>query len=224
MMTPTVRPWAFAATCAIAGALAVPLHPVTTVVSAVATGLTGLVGLRVWRWSRLSPSAGSERRALWWLGLGLLVGLALLAVIRLILEPLLPAIGARIAAAGTIPLWRRAAIIYVAAVSEELLFRLLLLSLIAGLLVRLRGSVSRPKDVDLWAANSMSALAFAVVHLPSWGGAAGMGAALAASVVALNVVAGLVLGHVFATRGIVAAIWTHAGGDCAIQLIGPLTS
>ncbi len=42
-------------------------------------------------------------------------------------------------------------------------------------------------------------------------------------VLTLNGVAGLVCGHVFVRYGIVAAIWTHAGGDCAIQLIGPMT-
>jgi hypothetical protein len=42
-------------------------------------------------------------------------------------------------------------------------------------------------------------------------------------VMTLNGLGGVVFGYVFVTRGIVAAIWTHAGGDCAIQLIGPLT-
>lgn len=46
---------------------------------------------------------------------------------------------------------------------------------------------------------------------------------LAAAVLLLNGVAGIVLGYVFATRGILAAVLTHAGADTAIQLIGPLT-
>ena len=39
----------------------------------------------------------------------------------------------------------------------------------------------------------------------------------------LNAVGGLVFGYVFVTLGIVTAMWVHAGADCAIQLIGPLT-
>jgi hypothetical protein len=41
-------------------------------------------------------------------------------------------------------------------------------------------------------------------------------------VLALNAAAGLVMGHVFARQGIALAMWTHAGGDCAVQLLGPL--
>jgi hypothetical protein len=35
---------------------------------------------------------------------------------------------------------------------------------------------------------------------------------------------GVAFGYVFVTRGIVPAMFAHAGADCAIQLIGPLTS
>jgi len=47
--------------------------------------------------------------------------------------------------------------------------------------------------------------------------------ALPLAVIALNAVGGVVLGRAFVYRGIVAAMWIHAGADCAIQLIGPLT-
>jgi hypothetical protein len=32
-----------------------------------------------------------------------------------------------------------------------------------------------------------------------------------------------VSGYLFVTRGIIAAIWAHAGADIATQLVGPLT-
>jgi membrane protease YdiL (CAAX protease family) len=141
-----------------------------------------------------------------------------------LIEPAIPSIGARIAKAGTLPVWRRALVIYVAAVGEELVFRLLLLSAITGVIVRLlRLPGGRPTPLVVWLANLVSALAFAAVHLPSWSGAAPMSPGLAASVLALNAVGGLVVGYVFARHGIAAATWTHAGADCAIQLVGPLT-
>jgi hypothetical protein len=158
------------------------------------------------------------------MGLGLLVGLVLLGAIRLAIEPALPAIGARMAAAGALPLWRRVLIIYVAAVTEELVFRLLLLSLLAGLAARLfRLAGQTPTPAVVWAANGLSALAFAAVHLPSWSAIGPLSVGLALSVLALNAVGGIVFGHVFVTRGIVAAMWAHAGADCALQIIGPLT-
>ena len=157
------------------------------------------------------------------LALGLLVGLTLLAVIRLVIEPRVPEIGLRIEAAGALPLWRRAAIIYVAAVAEELIFRVVLFSLIVGIAIRLWRRTTRvPTPAIVWSANVVSALAFAAVHLPAWSGTASS-VALPLAVLALNTAASLVIGRVFATRGIAAAIWTHAGGDCAIQLMGPLT-
>jgi membrane protease YdiL (CAAX protease family) len=158
------------------------------------------------------------------MGLGLVVGLLVLAVIRIAVQPAVPSIGARIASAGTLPVWRRALIIYVAAVGEELLFRLLLLSVIAGLATRLlRVPAQVPTSPVVWLANVLSALAFAAVHLPAWSGAASPSVGLTMSVLILNALAGVFLGYVFVTRGIVAAIWAHAGADCAIQLLGPLT-
>ena len=116
------------AVCAIAGALAVPVDPVASPVSTLVAGFVGFLGLRVWRWSGLSGSVKTEApdgfgravRPAASLGLGLIVGLLLLGVIRLAIEPTVPAAGARMAAAAALPMWRRVVIIYVAAVGEEL--------------------------------------------------------------------------------------------------------
>jgi hypothetical protein len=158
------------------------------------------------------------------LTLGLIVGLLLLGVIRLVIEPRVPAAGARIAAAAALPIWRRLVIIYVAAIGEELVFRLLLLSVIAGLTMRLLRRAARvPTRGVVSFANGLSALAFAAVHLPAWSTVAPMGLGLSLMVLTLNGLGGIVFGYVLVTRGIVAAMWAHAGADCAIQLIGPLT-
>ena len=220
------------AACAIAGALAVPLDAVATPVSTLIAGLVGFFGLRLWRWSGLpsslktEASVGFERvvRPAASLGLGLIVGLLLLGVIRLVIEPTVPAAGARIAAAATLPIWRRVLIIYVAAVGEEVVFRLFLLSLVTGLTMRLLRRAARvPSGGVVWAAIGLSALAFAAVHLPAWSAVGPVSPGLALMVITLNGVGGVVFGYVFVTRGIVAAMWAHAGADCAIQLIGPLT-
>ena len=225
--------WAFVGACALAGALAVPPGAVVTPISAGIVAVLGLLGLRVWRWSGLQqPMRSRGQRGGWrlvtpvaWLGLGLLLGLVVLGVMRSVIQPVLPSIGARIARAGTMPVWQRLAIVYVAAVGEELVFRLLLLSLFAGLMTRFLGlPAASPNPGVVWLANVLSALAFAAVHLPAWAGAAPMSPALLASVLTLNGTAGIVMGYVFATRGILAAIWTHAGADCAVQLLGPFTS
>jgi hypothetical protein len=218
---------ALIAAAAVAGALAVPLHVLATPLSAGAFALLALAGLRVWRWSGLPACVTTPRGVPWkfagpivWLALGVAIGLALLAMIRLVIEPSVPSIGDRIAAAGRLPVWRRLAIIYVAAVGEELIFRLLLLSAVAGIARRLARRSQPPSRAAVQTANAVAALAFAASHLPAW--AAALSLPLALAVVALNGIAGAILGIVFVKRGIGPAIWTHAGGDCAIQLIGPL--
>ena len=233
MTAPILRRWwLFLLVCAVAGGLAVPLDPVATPVAAVVAGLLGLAGLHLWRWSRLSSlgvwdrSGSRERfvRPAVWLGLGLAVGLLFLGVLRLLIEPAMPAAGARLAAAAAVPLWRRLIVIYVAAVSEEVLFRLLLLSFIAGLAARLFRMADRtPSRSVAWAANAVTAFAFAAVHLPAWYAVGSLSAGLALIVLALNGAGGAVFGYVFVTRGIVAAMWAHAGADIATQVVGPLT-
>lgn len=101
-----IQTWGFVALCAVAGALAVPVNAVASPASAFVAGLVGLLGLRTWRWSRLPSFIKTEAphgigrvvRPGVSLGIGLIVGLVLLGVIRLVLEPAVPAAGARIAA------------------------------------------------------------------------------------------------------------------------------
>lgn len=229
---PPVQAWSFVAACAIAGALAVPVDAVASPVSSLVAGLVGYLGLRLWRWSALPfllKTHATNRfmrvlRLVASFGLGLLLGLLLLGVIRIVIEPIIPAAGARIGSASALPIWRRILIIYVAAVGEELVFRLLLLSVVVGLTMRLLWRTPRePGREVVWSAIGLSALGFAAVHLPAWSGVAPWSLGLVLMVITLNSVGGLAFGYVFVTRGIVAAMWAHAGADCAIQLIGPLT-
>ena len=132
---------AFIVASVVCGALSVPWNPIFTAVAGGVGGFMAALALWVRRWARLPevirrPAAARSVARLQdiaiWFGIGFAVGLVLLAIIRLVIEPAVPAAGARIAAAGQLPVWRRLLIIYVAAVGEELLFRVLLLSLVAG--------------------------------------------------------------------------------------------
>jgi membrane protease YdiL (CAAX protease family) len=159
-----------------------------------------------------------------WIGAGLLFGLAVLAVIRLLIEPVVPAAGARIVAAAELPLWRRAVVVYVAAVGEELVFRLILLSLVAGLAVRAFGADDGTSGPRLaWLANVVSALVFGAAHLQAWAAVGPLSLGRVMMVMTLNGLGGLLFGHLFLRRGIAPAMWAHAGADCAIQFVGPLT-
>ena len=223
--------WVLIVVCVVAGALSVRFDTLGTPLAAAGAGLLGLIGLRLYDWSRLPAytltlAPDEEERppvgvALLWFIVGLVVGLTILAFMRFVIEPWIPAIGQRIEAAGDLSIGRRLVIIYVAAVTEELIFRLVLLSGIVGASIRaLRRTTLVPTQGIVWSANVACAVAFAGSHLPSWSGAS---FGLATWVFVLNFVAGLVMGYVFVTRGISSAMWAHAGGDCAIQLVGPLS-
>ena len=223
---------AFIVASIVCGALSVPWNPIVTAVAGGVGGLMAALALWVRRWARLPevirrpaaarPVARLQDIAIWF-GIGFAVGLVLLAIIRLVIEPAVPAAGARIAAAGHLPVWRRLLIIYVAAVGEELLFRVLLLSLVVGVIVSLmRRADHVPTTVVLTTATVIASLLFAAAHLQAWSGI-GLSAGVVATVMALNSLGGLVFGYAYVTRGILAAVFAHAGGDVAIQLIGPLT-
>jgi membrane protease YdiL (CAAX protease family) len=227
----STSPWPLAALCAAAGALAVPPHLAATPISAAIAVAGGLLGRHAAVWAGLprqdQGSAGRRLgkivRAVAAAVSGLGVGLLSLAVMRLALAPTIPAIGARLEQAGARPLGQRAATVFVASVGEEVAFRLLLLSVLAGLLARLfRRPGGVPTRRVLGAANALAALAFGAAHLPAWGAAVALSPGIVLAVLALNGFGGLVFGHLFTRYGIAAAIWSHAGADAAIQLVGPL--
>jgi len=73
------------------------------------------------------------------------------------------------------------------------------------------------------AANGLSALASGAAHLPAWSAVGHLSPTLALTVVMLNGVGGFVFGYVFVKRGIIAAMWAHAGADCVSRWMGPWT-
>ena len=75
--------------------------------------------------------------------------------------------------------------------------------------------------MSVWIAVVVSALAFALVHLPAWTAATSVTPLLIVAVLALNGIAGLVLGQVYWRFGIEAAIACHYAGDLMIQGLGP---
>jgi ABC-2 type transport system ATP-binding protein len=111
-----------------------------------------------------------------------------------------------------------------AGITEETIFRLFGLSLLAwlgGLLFQeLDG---RPKLAVLWTANILFALAFGAAHLP---GAEAMGWPINTLVVTrtliLNGLAGLVLGWLFWTFGLETAMLAHFFGDVVLYTLLPI--
>ena len=133
------------------------------------------------------------------------------------IEPVHPPFPFSVVAAGT------------AAIGEELLYRLFLLSLwalVLRLIVRRLGGT-----VNLsWLANAFAAVAFAVAHLPAAmlilgvSTPAQLPATLLAEIIVLNTLVGLVAGQQYIRSGLVAAIGVHFWMDIVLHVVWPLVT
>ena len=169
------------------------------------------------------------------LGIALLIGVVMggiLLAALMLLASVEPQLKARLAARVDQPAWMPWALAVEASVLEEIVFRLFLLSGVIWLASRLFGEKRKKKKMTeeagrnppqavVWTAVGVSALAFGLAHLPSWMAAASPTPFLIAGVLALNGIAGVVLGRIYWIWGIEAAILCHFAGDMMLQGLGP---
>ncbi len=123
----------------------------------------------------------------------------------------------------SMPVWKRMLLALHAGISEEILFRLLLLSglLWAALLIT-RALWPRISATRVfWICNLFVAIAFGVAHVPAWAALTTVTASLAAVVISVNGVVALALGLVYWRWGIYAAIIAHCLADATFWGIGP---
>jgi len=153
---------------------------------------------------------------------GLALGALLLGLIVFALLPLEPKLAVRLAARLDYPAWWPFAVAFEASVLEEIVFRLFLLSATVWLLGRGWRKDRKPASpAVVWAATGVSALAFALVHLPSWTAVTSPTPLLVSCVLGLNAIAGVVFGRVYWRWGIEAAIACHYAADLIVQSLGP---
>lgn len=239
-MTVPEYPWRVLMALATLGEVAVvlavprPLSVAVLVVASVAmTGAVGF-GLLFGRRAGLGApllAAGVHggpipRGACARLAVALLAGLVLGAVVtgtlRLLAIPAVPALRTRFIAEAAAPLWKRWIIAFDAAVLEEILFRLFIISVAAWAIQRLAAApAGAPSDATAWSANILAALAFALAHVPQWLAVAPRNPAVVVTVIATNTAAGLAFGHLFLRRGIEAAMAAHFAADVMVHVLGP---
>ncbi len=110
------------------------------------------------------------------------------------------------------PLWKRLALALHAGTSEELVFRLFLLSALIWI-VRKR---------SFWIPNALVAIGFGLAHLPAWAAITTLTPALVIAVVLVNGSAALALGWVYWRYGIVMAIVANVLADSVLWGLGPV--
>jgi hypothetical protein len=123
-----------------------------------------------------------------------------------------------------VPAWAGFLASFYGGVSEEILLRLLVLSLLAwmGRFVN-RTPEGRPGLGALWVANVLAAILFGLGHLPATH-AAGLplDALVITRAVVLNGLLGLTFGWLYWTFGLEAAMVSHFSGDIVLHVIWPL--
>ena len=134
-----------------------------------------------------------------------------------------PSLLARLQREVSLPSWIRAVIAFDAAVLEEIIFRLLVLSAVFCLIsaVGRIGSKIYPAAL-FWLSNLLVAVLFGAAHLPSWAGVGPLTPGVVIAVLFINGFAALVLGYTYWKWGIFAAIAMHFAADLTIHGIGPV--
>ena len=152
---------------------------------------------------------------------GLVLGVVLAALDGLLFLPRGPAALRHLG--ETVPLWKRllAGLLY-GGITEEILMRLFLFSLVAWLLGLVwKSPAGRPANGAFWLANVVVAILFALGHLPATQAITPLTPAVVTRSLFLNGMASLTFGYLFWRRGLESAMVAHACAHVGLQLLGP---
>jgi membrane protease YdiL (CAAX protease family) len=156
---------------------------------------------------------------------GAIGGALIIAIDKWVFSPrlkvLLAASGAPASATAAPPAWQGLLASFYGGIAEEVLLRLLVLTLLAwlGSLIS-HDAHDRPTLAVLWIANVLAAVLFGLGHLP---GTAAAGIPLTALVVVravvLNGLLGIAFGWLYWTRGLESAIIGHFSADLILHVL-----
>ncbi len=197
------------------------LYTAPAVIGLWLAGRTGLGAPLLDEWTRGGRVAGRLRAMLpVAIGAGLAVsvlGIAIPAAIK----PLLPPAPAGPVAPAP-PAWQGVLASYSAGVTEEVLLRLFVMTLLAWLgRFLLRRRDERPTAAVLWSANLLAALLFGAAHLPAQAAVSALTPVVVIAVIGLNAMGGVVFGWLYATRGLESAMVAHFSADLVVHGLLP---
>ncbi|MEY2479691.1 MAG: hypothetical protein QOI04_618 [Verrucomicrobiota bacterium] len=152
---------------------------------------------------------------------GVFLGGALVALLT-VLSRDLPLATARLEAEAGWPLWRRMFLAAEAATTEEIVFRLFLLSILIWIAVSISKTARSFRVVTFGLANVAVAIGFGLAHLPAWSRITSLTPSIVLMVLALNGVTAVILGYAYWRHGLVAAITLHFATDVMVHGVGPI--
>ncbi len=122
----------------------------------------------------------------------------------------------RVKAAGDVPLATRVLIVLFSSVTEELIYRVGVATLVASVaFLALRQRTPRAASISIWLGILVACVLFGLAHVGNLPNVPHP----YLRAITLNGVAGLVLGWLYWYRGLEAAVLAHLGADATIYLV-----
>ncbi len=151
---------------------------------------------------------------------GALAGALVVALDRLVFQPLIPEFQA--AELPQPAIWKGALASLYGGIAEELLCRLFLLSLFALFLRWISRTPTRLSSWIFWTANVMVALLFGLGHLPAAASILPLTPIWVTRVLVLNGLFAVAAGYLFWKRGLESAMLAHWTADIVFHVITPI--
>lgn len=120
------------------------------------------------------------------------------------------------------PAWQGFLASFYGGITEELLMRLFLMSLLAwltGLVWRV--APGQPASGAFWAANVATTVLFGVGHLPTTAALTPLTPAVVARAIVLNGIAGIGFGYLYWRKGLESAALAHFSADIVLHVLAP---
>ena len=153
--------------------------------------------------------------------LGVLVGALIMGLEKVIFVPRLPEALAK--ADTRIAAWKGLLASFYGGIVEEILIRLLLMSVFAWLISRVwHTAAGLPTDGGYWLAIVLAALLFGLGHLPATKAITPLTRIVVVRALILNGIGGLIFGWLFWQYGLATAMIAHFTADLIIHVVTPM--
>ena len=152
------------------------------------------------------------------IGLGLLAGV-IIVVLSLIFTPLSATFQH---VELSIPLWKGFLASFYGAISEEIVMRLFLMTLIVWIIFKVKKTADgKPTALGIWIAIIVSSIIFGLGHLPITGSITTITPLVIGRAVLLNGVGGVIFGWLYWKKGLESAMMGHFSADIVLHVIYP---
>ena len=154
------------------------------------------------------------------IGLGLLAGLVIVVLSQLFTPVATTFQGVEL----SVPLWKGFLASFYGGISEEIVMRLFLMTLIVWIIFKIKKTDDgKPTTWGIWIAILVSAVIFGLGHLPVTGAITAITPLIIGRAILLNGVGGIVFGWLYWKKGLESAMIAHFSADIILHVIYPFT-